>query len=211
MKKYILFLNGKYPKNHINFYKSLLSGKKIIAVDGGYNFFNQIKFKPHVLIGDFDSIKSPKKISAEIEIHKFPQKKDKTDFELALNFCFKNKVDVIEIVMPDYGEIDHLLGNVMLLNRGFKSGVKIKLINYKYEIYPVKNSKLTITGSVGDIVSVIPNSSNVKLSCSGMDYNVRNLSLSSTSSRALRNQIKNKRSVFEIKGAALVIHLISKR
>ncbi len=211
MKKFILFLNGKYPKNHITFYKSLLPGKKIIAVDGGYNFFTKIKINPDILIGDFDSVKFPQKISSEIEIHRFPDKKDKTDFELALDFCFKYKAGFIEIVMPDYGEIDHLLGNVMLLSRGFKPGVKIKLINYCYEIHPVKNGRLTISGSVGDIVSVIPSSNKVKMSCTGMDYNVKNLSLSFTSSRALRNRTKNKRSVFEIKGKALIIHLISNR
>ena len=211
MKKYILFLNGKYSKNHIIFYNNLLAGKIKIAVDGGYKFFEKIKINPDVLIGDFDSVKLPKKISPTIEIYKFPKKKDKTDFELALDYCFKNKADIIEVVMPDYGEIDHLLGNVVLLGKGFKPGIKIKLINYNYEIYPVKNSRLTISGMKSDIVSVIPNSNKVKMSCIGMDYNVKNLSLSSTSSRALRNRIKNRRSVFEIKGEAFIIHLISNR
>ena len=211
MKKFILFLNGKYPKNYITFYKNLLSGKKIIAVDGGYNFFTKIKINPDVLIGDFDSVKFPKKISSKIEILRFPKKKDKTDFELALDYCIKHKAGLIEIVMPDYGEIDHLLGNVILLSKGFRHGVKIKLVNFSYEIHPVKNSRLTISGSEGDIVSVIPISNKVKMSCTGMDYNVKNLFLSSTSSRALRNRIKNKRSIFEIKGKALIVHLISNR
>ena len=42
-KKYILFLNNRYPAGDNNFYLKLLKGKTTVAVDGGITFFRKNK------------------------------------------------------------------------------------------------------------------------------------------------------------------------
>ena len=74
---------------------------------------------PDLIIGDLDSINSKtldraKKDAAEIISYEID--KDKTDFELALNYLKINNYKNITIIGGESGELDHLFGNLLAIS-----------------------------------------------------------------------------------------------
>ena len=216
MKDFILFLEGNYNPSELDFYQKLAKSKTRIAVDGGYSFFKKSGIVPDFLIGDMDSIKQfPKKIPPETEVIRFLENKDKTDSQLAVEFCIAQGASVIDIVMPSVGEIDHWLGNVMLVTANYitkwvQNGGKIRIINYNHEIFLTKYRNVVFNDYSGDLVSVIPFSKKIVLSTTGTAYPVKNLKILRGESRPLRNRLTAKRAVFTIDGEALIIHRFSR-
>ena len=214
-KNFILFLTGRYNTNDLPYYRSMLPGKTTIAVDGGFNFFKKIQTYPDFIIGDLDSVRLPKNLPPSVKVLSLPIQKDKTDSQKAVEFCLENKPRSIEIVMPIVGEVDHFIGNIMLLthkkiiNRA-KKGCKIKIINIEDEIILVVNGKITFNKSNGDMLSVIPISGQAELTTVGTEYNVNNKKVTRGDSLSLRNRITSARAAIDIKGEALIYHKFRK-
>ena len=112
MKDAVIFTNGRYRAADYPFYRLLCKERFCVAADGGYKFFKNAKVGCDLVVGDFDSLK---RVPEDIETLVFDKHKDKTDTQLALEYCLKNKFSRIDIVDPAIGEPDHFLGNLMLL------------------------------------------------------------------------------------------------
>jgi len=211
MKNYILFLHGRYKATDMKFYKSLIGNKKTIAVDGGFSFFKKADLLPEVLIGDFDSIdKIPIDLKEKVEIITFAKDKDKTDSQLAVEYCIKNNAGTIDIVMPDIGEPDHFIGNLMLMTsssvkKWVKTGGEVKVISADYEYYFINYQRITLKNAYGDIFSVIPLSAKTSLSCTGTKYDIKNLIIKKGDSRSLRNVITSQTATIKLDGEGIVI------
>ena len=210
-KKFILFLNGTYKKEDIEFYKELIGTKTSVAVDGGYEFFQQAKIKPDYIIGDMDSIDTMEdSIPDDIAVFEFPKDKDLTDGHAALDFCMKEDFSSIEVVMPNIGEPDHFIGNILLL---FHKDVKKKIrekrsvmfICRDYEYRILDNSKLEILDAAGDTFSILPISKSIMLFCEGTQYDVKNLKIDLGETRGLRNKIVANEMMLKISGEAIFI------
>lgn len=212
-KTHIHFLHGTYREAHLPFYKSLCRGKFKIAVDGGYAFFRRSGVRPDVLIGDFDSLKRiPAQLPRQTEVVRHPVNKNKTDGHLALDLSLKLGAKSIDIVMPSVGEIDHFLGSIMLLDL-FKSArrkLALRVINYDLELRLLSDESLTVANARGDKLSLVPISARVRYSCSGTEYDVRNLSLRRGDSLALRNRIDSRRARIKVVGRAFLIRYFHK-
>ena len=91
----------------------------VIGVDSGTEYLYKLFLIPDLIIGDLDSINSKtldraKKDKAEIISYEVD--KDKTDFELALNYLKINNYKNITIIGGESGELDHLFGNLLTLS-----------------------------------------------------------------------------------------------
>ena len=203
-------MHGRYPARHLAYYRKLCRGKFKIAVDGGYSFFRKTGLVPDLLMGDFDSLKkNPADLPRKTEIIKYPREKDKTDSELALEYCLDKKAKRIDIVQPSVGEPDQFMGNAMLLLPGAAGRVgyrpKIRLINVGYELLFVENERITVEKAAGDTVSVLALSGRCRYSCTGTDFDVKDIVLKPGQSRGLRNKIAAKKAVFDIAGRGFFI------
>ena len=89
----------------------------LVAVDGGVRFFLKYKTRPDILIGDFDSLpRLSKKFLSGVEVIKHPVMKDKTDSHLAIDMILnRGAKDILIGGAISTNEIDHVLGNVFLL------------------------------------------------------------------------------------------------
>lgn len=212
MKDFIIFTHGSYRTERLSFYRTLCRSKIKIAVDGGLKFFLKTHTMPDLLIGDFDSLqKIPKNLSRHVKVLTFPAKKDKTDLQLAFEYCLNEKAKSIDIIVPTFGQPDHFLGNVMLVNlvdelKYTRASPRIRFVNVRYEITFVQDRWETFTNCIGDIVSVIPLSDFIVLTCSGTEYDVQGVKIRCGHTRGLRNRIFSRKATFDIKGAAFVIH-----
>jgi len=210
MKDYVMFLPGRYPTEHTEFYKELAEGKYKIAVDAGYKFFQKAEISPDILIGDFDSLKKiPRDLPPQTKVKPFPQTKDKTDTELALEYCLQTGATRIDIVMPTIGEPDHFAANLLLLTLGAPSGrgsfrADVRIVHPEYEISYVQNGKREFVGAMGDTVSVIPLTNQIILSCAGTKYDCKHKMVKRGQTMATRNMIVEPAANFLISGQALV-------
>lgn len=208
MKAAVIFVHGRYPKTKLGFYKKLCRGKYKIAANGGHRFFELSKITPDLVIGDFDSLnkKSPAALSKRTKVISHPVQKDNTDSELAFEYCLKQKFSSIDIVMPQVGQPDHFMGLISLLANPKIRKAKVRLINHKLEIKLVTSDKLSFNDCAGDLLSIKAVCQPIKLTCTGTEYDTKNLIVQPWESKALRNRIRLNKATVAITGRALVFH-----
>ncbi|MFH1537284.1 MAG: thiamine diphosphokinase, partial [Patescibacteria group bacterium] len=110
--KTIVIANGDLSKQKIDFSEYDF----IVATDGGANHLVNLKIKPDIIIGDFDSIskKAIKKFDDVEQIRVYNQ--NKTDLEKALDYLMEEKCEIVDIFGATSNErIDHTLANIFLL------------------------------------------------------------------------------------------------
>lgn len=212
MKKCVLFLTGRYTARDLPLYRKLSRGCFKVAVDGGFRFFLLSGLTPDLLIGDFDSLgKVSRRLSDRTEVLVFPVDKDKTDCELALDYCLEHGARHVDIVQPSLGDPDHFLANLFLLTRvGTKSAARtpqLGLIGPTFEAFFVSDSRIRFSGAKGSTVSIIPVSGSIRLSCRGTAFDVESARIIRGQTRPTRNRLIAAESTFEIAGQAFVIRL----
>lgn len=208
MKDAVLFLPGRYPENHWVFYRKLCRGKFKIAVDGGFRFFRSSTIIPDMLIGDFDSLgRRPSGLSSRTAVVEFKTDKDKTDTQLAVEYCLDKRAAKIDIIQPTIGQPDHFMANLMLLSlaagynkRGYHPD--LRLLNYRHEIRLIRNQRIDLKRAPGDHLSIVPLSDKILLSCKGTAFDVSRLVVKRGTTASLRNRITKRKACVEVRGEA---------
>jgi thiamine pyrophosphokinase len=125
----------------------------IICADKGGETAYKYSIKPDVLLGDFDSI--DKKILKDIsdKIFEYPEEKDFTDTELALDYAIKKGFKNITLLNVTGDRIDHVLSTFLLLYKYEKYNIKI--VGNNFEAFILKEN-CEIHNRNGDTLSIIP-------------------------------------------------------
>ncbi|MBQ7363334.1 MAG: thiamine diphosphokinase [Clostridia bacterium] len=102
----------------------------LIAADGGYDHLISHHLTPNLLIGDLDSIRE---VPEDVEILRFPERKDETDMLLAFNEGYARGFREFRIYGGTGGREDHTYANYSLLlyakNRGARAVLSMKGFN----------------------------------------------------------------------------------
>jgi len=190
MKRAVIFVNGNL--SDFSRVKNIIANEDyLIAADGGVKHILKLGLTPHAVIGDFDSISMPllKKLEKlKTELIKYPTKKDKTDFELAINFALEKKCHQIIIFGILGDRIDHLIANIFLLAKiqTENKSIKIKIVEGNNEIY-VLNKEIIINGQIGDELSIIPVRAKLEgVITEGLKYQLDNETLFLGSTRGIK-------------------------
>ena len=216
MRKAVLFLTGRYRPRDFPFYRKLARGCFKVAVDGGYGFFRRSGLTVDLLIGDFDSLKRlPRRLSPKTVVARFPVDKDKTDTELALDYCLNHGLSQIDLVQPSLGDPDHFLANLFSLTRTSDHSpsrkLRFRLVGPNYEAFSVENSRIRFRRARGSVVSVIPISASIVLTCRGTAFDVTLARITRGQTRATRNRITAADAWFTVTGKAFVIRHFSRQ
>ena len=153
-KRAVLFANGQARPG---FEISLLPGDFLVAVDGGLHHLKRLGLKPHLLIGDLDSVNASELaeiIEAGIEVRRFPPAKDQTDLELALEHALELGYAQVVVAYPFGDRVDHTLGNLSLLSRPDLAGRTLSLEDGQVEARLLDQSAC-LPAQPGDLVSLI--------------------------------------------------------
>lgn len=162
----------------------------VIAADGGAARALAAGVRPHVVVGDMDSL-APDALHAlrhaGAEILTFPARKDETDLELALLEAVRRGAGDIVIVGALGGRLDHTLGNVYLLTMPQLRGRLVRLVDGREEAFIVWK-RAEIRGARGDTVSLIPLTPEVRgVETEGLEYPLRGESLFMGPGRGISN------------------------
>lgn len=181
----------------------------VICADGGLEKAKKYGIRPDIIIGDFDSVNSTllKEYQDKIPIEKFPADKDYTDMELALEFAISKGYKDIVLTGASGSRLDHTMANVMLMERYYKEGIHITIIDNNNELQIITDhADLTIDYKEGYFVSIIPLTESIEgLNLEGFKYNLNNVSVQRGSTLCISNQIAvSKGRITLRKGNAIV-------
>ncbi len=177
--KSIIVANGSFSPTRM-ILSELNTADLILAADGGAVHLHELNICPHAIIGDLDSISSEAKVfftSKKVPIHTFPTRKDQTDTELCIHYAVGQGSTEIILLGVTGQRLDHTLANIFLLRTILALGIKGRIMDSHNEIYLV-DSEITIQGSPGELLSVIPVSEKVTgLTLEGLEYPLTNKTL----------------------------------
>ncbi len=183
----------------------------VICADAGLHFCLETGVTPDLVLGDFDSAKSP-----DLEafcarwperIETFPAEKDETDTELALDAAIRAGADEVTILGATGTRLDHVLGNVQLLARALDAGVACFLLDPHNRVRMVTDGlTLQRREQFGHYVSLLPFTSSVEgLTLRGFAYEVEDFTLRSGTSRGISNEIRGEEGVISFTDGILLV------
>jgi thiamine pyrophosphokinase len=181
----------------------------IIAADGGANFLLKHNIIPDVLIGDFDSISESSlgELRTQSEIVQFPREKDKTDSELALDYCVDEHFDFVTMVNAVNGRLEHSLANIFLIENFVQKGLSIYCINKENEIFVLHGpDEMELNSKKDAEISLIPLTEQVKTEfIKGFKYPLQKEILYRNHTRGISNIAENEKLSVNISSGILLI------
>lgn len=180
----------------------------LICCDGGIRHAFKEGLIPNYIIGDLDSSKAPiLNFFKEkgVIFKKFKCEKDETDMEICIQFCIDNNIDDITIFGATGTRLDHTMTNLHLLKMALNHKILSKIIDDNNEIYMIDN-EIEIDGKVGDLISLVPISTEVKGVCTvGLSYSLKNCTMKIDKSLGVSNIMKYEKCKVSIKSGYLMV------
>jgi thiamine pyrophosphokinase len=205
----VLFVNGELREPGA-VQAFLQPSDYLVSVDGGLRHLKSLGLRPHLVIGDLDSISAAEVLELErdgIRIQRYPVDKDETDLELALLWVLKAGYQSIRLVGALGGRLDQTLGNLFLLTLPELSGCDVRLEDGLEEVFIIR-SRAEILGQAGDIVSLLPLAGSVTgVVTAGLRYPLHGETLWFDRTRGVSNVMLENQAVVEVaSGILLAIH-----
>lgn len=186
----------------------------IIAADNGVSHCLKLDVEPNICIGDFDSISNKDLNTAKKlgwEIKRFPEDKNKTDGQLAVEEAINLGAETINIIAGVYGSsrFDHRIGNILLLASEFLASKDVRLVEKNIEISLINSNRTRILENHKDsIVSLIPLTNLVEgIRTKGLKYNLFAENLNIGQTRGISNIVIDDNSEISVSNGMLLIIL----
>lgn len=211
-KRAIVLCHGEFGLDNFD----LRDDDILICADGGAEHAARMGWRPHVVLGDLDSISDSVRTmwsNAGVIFEVYPVEKDATDSELALDYAVRMGVGEILMLGALGGRVDHSLANIFLLTKYLQNTVSekpfptIRILGDNQMIW-LAGHHTTIHGKVGDTVSLIPLSARVTgVSTSGLYYPLQDGVLEFGSSLGNSNKMVQETAAVTVdEGILLVVH-----
>jgi len=134
----------------------LPSDALVIAADGGVAEADRLGFHVDLLVGDLDSADPAAVTRVEAaggSVQRHPRDKDASDLELAMEAAIDAGVRRIVVVGGDGGRLDHLLGNVFLLESIGWADVEVDAVFGDATLHVIRDDR-TVDGVPGELISL---------------------------------------------------------
>jgi thiamine pyrophosphokinase len=212
---FVIIANGPLP-NPAQLRPHLRPEAWLICADGGAHHAHALGLTPDLVIGDMDSLDPALRAELEaadvpFEVH--PVNKNETDLELALAWAIERGATAIDVLAVLGGRLDQSLANLLLLTRPEWASARLRAIAAEEVAWPVRGGeRITIPGSVGDRLSLVPLSPQVTgVTFEGVKWPLREASLPLGSTWGISNELIAPPAHLEIgEGLVLVVHQVSK-
>ncbi|NLV99695.1 MAG: thiamine diphosphokinase [Clostridiales bacterium] len=145
----------------------------IICADGGLGHAKELELVPDIIIGDFDSLDDgvlEQYRAAGIPIKEYPQDKDKTDTQIAVDMAIDMGAAQVSILGAFGSRWDHSYANVMLLYRLAQKNIEAHILD-AHNTVMISDGLVRLTGQVGQFISLLPFGQDVHIiSTQGLKY-----------------------------------------
>ena len=124
----------------------------VIACDRGYDYACRCGLKPDLVLGDFDSCRSP--VAEDLQVETLPAEKDDTDTMHALRRALELGCTDIALVCALGGRLDHLLANLQTAVFAARQGAGVRILSADTEILTLRERTLCLPRREGWSLSV---------------------------------------------------------
>jgi len=183
----------------------------VIAADGGANWLESLGVRPHVLVGDLDSLDLATVarlglLGTHVEQH--PPDKDASDTELALEAALRAGADRV-LILGAFGgsRLDHELANALLLvDPAFAAG-DVRLHRGATQVRAIEGpGNLTIEVGAGGSVTLLPiRADAVGVTTEGLRYGLEDGTLAIGRSRGLSNVVVEEPASVSLRAGTLLV------
>ncbi|WP_096189175.1 thiamine diphosphokinase [Evansella halocellulosilytica] len=164
-----------------------------IGVDRGVYYLLKEKIDPDFAFGDFDSLSDKERGWIEekaVHLKVYPEQKDETDLEIAVNWALQQKPDKIVIYGGTGGRLDHLFVNAQLLLKGLDKKIPIILEDRWNKMFLKSPGAYTVKSSNARYVSFLPMSDSITgLTLKKFRYPLENAFIKQGSSLCISNEL----------------------
>lgn len=184
----------------------LRQGRFQLVVDGAAEIARREGWKPDLILGDFDTVKSATLRHFEkkgVEILEAPDQ-NTTDLEKALAWCVLRDFQSIWIAQAWGKRIDHSLANLSFLKRFHGPEREIRLFTQHETIRFCRNQTLKIRGEKGRGFAVIP-FPKARISSKGLLYEMTNFAMELGKKESVSNRTRAPTVELKVEGDALVL------
>jgi thiamine pyrophosphokinase len=187
----------------------------IVAADGGALKAERLGLRPDIVVGDLDSLSASeveRLRQAGIEVLAYSRAKDHSDLELAVREAIGRGASELVIVGALGGRrYDHALANTLLLALPELAAIDVVLIDGEATLRVIGSGgpdRLVLTGTAGDLVSLLPLSPDVQgVTTDGLLYPLADEALRQGSSRGLSNiMLAGRAEVSTRDGRLAIVH-----
>lgn len=186
-----LIICGGKIENYDYYSSYIEEADLIICVDSGAVHAKAMNLKPHILLGDFDSITKEDYdhfLDMGVNFKEYPAEKDETDTELAVEYAISQGCTKIMIVGGIGTRFDHTLANIFLLKKMLDKGVEGWIIDEYNRISLIKDY-IKIKKERDTKVSLLPLSDTVHgITTSGLYYPLNNSKMEIGPTRGISNE-----------------------
>lgn len=184
----------------------------LIAADGGAHALDRAGLRPHLLVGDLDSVDPAlveRLAQAGTEVMRHPPEKEASDTELAVaEAVARNATSVTLLGALGGPRRDHELSNVLLLAAAARAGTPARIVDGPTQIRAARGpQRVEVEGDPGTLVTLVPVGGDVQgVTTRGLRYALDDEPLLLGSSRGLSNVVTERpTSVWVTAGTLLVI------
>lgn len=207
-----VIVTGGNPPSKKLLQSYLKSDDFLIGVDHGCDCLLEYDIIPSLILGDFDSAKEEvieifKK--KNVKILKYNSDKDYTDTDLAYSEAKENGANEILLFGATGTRLDHMLGNIGILIKSLREGIKMQIIDDNNRIYVV-DKESSFKGNVGDTISFHALSDKVtNLSIMDAKYKLEGYDMTLFEPRAICNEFMSQDITISF-DSGLVLVILSK-
>lgn len=208
----VIAVNGVID-NYTAVAKLLRADDTLIGADGGTLHLLAMGRRPHVVVGDLDSLPPTviEELAAQgVRFERHRPEKDQTDLELAIERALADGAGEVLLIGALGGRLDQTLANLLIVaQRAWPAPVRIVEGEQVAEVLRGPG-KLSVHGVPGDTVSLIPLGAAVEgITYTGLRYPLEEATLAFGSTRGVSNELLDAVATVTIRaGVALVVHTV---
>jgi thiamine pyrophosphokinase len=180
----------------------------LICADGGARYIHALGLTPDLIVGDMDSLNGELQrefVMKGSRIIRYPETKDETDSELALQMALMMTPDAIRIYGALGARIDHTLANLTLLAAAADRGIEMRLLDEWCEIFLVRQTAV-IEGEIGQTVSLLVFGADVKgVTLEGFEYPLSNATITLAKPIGVSNRLTAARGTISVESGDLLV------
>lgn len=187
--------------------KQLVQHKKVMALDGAYEYLRDIGIKIDVLLGDFDSLNAEDLAHARKVIANVIPAPDQnyTDLEKGLHYIDKLNPKSVTICAATGLRLQHTLYNLRILKKYYQPKRPLILISEMEIIRYYQDAAIKITGNINDSIGLL-GFPHATVTTMGLKWDVTDYPLDFEKSSSVLNVLTTTEADIKIKGDILVIH-----
>ncbi len=205
----LIFANGDVAD--VGWIRPFLSAATlIIAANGGTRHLWQLDVRPHLLVGDLDSL--PPALAewlaqGNVQTARAPAEKDETDLELALLHAATQGASEVLVFGGFGGRIDQTLANIFLLAHPALAGRRVFFLSEHQRLWLIgaEDGVVTVNGRIGDTLSLIPCGADVRVrATTGLAWPLQDSLLAFGPARGLSNRLTDDLAAVEVANGRLI-------